>query len=189
MEGKMKIKLLVGGLVFLIVINLVTIGTFLYLQFNKDEQRFKYRAQDSLMIPPFLHPDNRGERLNKEQREKLFGIFEKFRKETKELNEKIKVIQFEIQELLMGEEFNEDKLNQKMQKVAELRLNISRAAVKNIIEAKSFLTPEQIEHFVRAIMHFRPPRGDGMPPDFKGRHRDPLKRRDKMNRFQKEGKN
>jgi uncharacterized membrane protein len=189
MEGKMKIKLLVGGLVFLIVINLVTIGTFLYLQFNKDEQRFKYRAQDSLMIPPFLHPDNRGERLNKEQRPTLFGIFEKFRKETKELNEKIKVIQFEIQELLMGEEFNEDKLNQKMQKVAELRLNISRAAVKNIIEAKSFLTPEQIEHFVRAIMHFRPPRGDGMPPDFKGRHRDPLKRRDKMNRFQKEGKN
>jgi uncharacterized membrane protein len=189
MEGKMKIKLLVGGLVFLIIINLATIGTFLYLQFNNGEQKFKYRAQDSLMVPPFLHPDSRGERLNKEQREKLFGMFEKFRNETKDVNEEIKVIQHEIQELLMSEEINEEELNAKMQKVAELRLSISRAAVKNIIEAKSFLTPEQVEHFVRAIMHFRPPHGAGMPPEFKGRHRDPLKRRDNMKRFQKEGKN
>ena len=185
----MKIKLLVGGLIFLIVINLATIGTFLYLQFNKSEQKFKYRAQDSLMIPPFLYPDSRGERLNNEQREKLFGMFERFRNETKDVNQEIKVLQHDIQELLMSEEINEDELNQKMQKVAEIRLNISRAAVKNIIEAKSFLTPEQVEHFVRAIMQFRPPHRDGMPPEFKGRQRDPLKRRDNMRRFQKEGKN
>jgi Spy/CpxP family protein refolding chaperone len=185
----MKIKLLVGGLVFLIVINLATIGTFLYLQFNKSEQRFKYRAQDSLMIPPFLHPDSRGERLNREQRQKLFGMFEKFRKETRDVNEEIKVVQEEIKDLLMNETVDEAELNKKMQKVAGLRLDISRKAVKNIIEAKSFLTPEQVEHFVRAIMHFRPPRGGGMPPDFKRRQRDPLKRRDKMERFQKEGKN
>jgi uncharacterized membrane protein len=189
MEGEMKIKLLVGGLVFLIVINLATIGTFLYLQLNKSEQKFKYRAQDSLMVPPFLHPDSRSEKLSREQREKLFGMFEKFRKETKDVNEEIKVLQHEIQELLMSEEVNEAELNEKMQKVAELRLNISRAAVKNIIEAKSFLTSEQVEHFVRAIMQFRPPHGGGMQPDFKGRHRDPLKRRDNMKRFQKEGKN
>ena len=116
-------------------------------------------------------------------------MFEKFRKETKDVNEEIKVIQHEIQELLMSEEVNEEELDEKMQKVAELRLNISRRAVKNIIEAKSFLTPEQVEHFVRAIMQFRPQHGGGMPPDFKGRHRDPLKRRDKMQRFQKEGNN
>ena len=159
------------------------------MQFSKGEQKFKYRAQDSLMIPPFLHPDSRGERLNKEQREKLFGMFEKFRKETRDVNEEIKVTQHEIQELLMSEDINEEELNQKMQKVAELRLSIGRAAVKNIIEAKTFLTPEQVEHFVRAIMHFRPPHRDGMPPEFNRRHRDPLKRRDKMERFQKEGKN
>lgn len=185
----MKIKLLVGGLVFLIIINLVTIGTFLYMQLSKGEQKFKYRAQDSLMVPPFLHPDNREKKLNKEQREKLFGMFEKFRKETKDVNEEIKVLQHDIQKLLMSEEINEEKLNDKMQKVAELRLSISRAAVKNIIEAKSFLTPEQVEHLVRAIMQFHPPHHRGMPPDFKDRQRDPLKRRDNMNRFQKEGKN
>ncbi len=185
----MKIKLLVGGLIFLIIINLVTIGTFLYLQFNKSGQKFKYRAQDSLMIPPFLHPDSRGERLNKEQREKLFGMFENFRNETKEVNEEIEMIQNEIQELLMSETINEEELNQKMQKVSELRLKISRVAVKNIIEAKSFLTPEQVEHFVRAIMQFHPPHDRGMPPDFKGRHRNPLKRRDNMERFQREGNN
>ncbi|MEJ2193892.1 MAG: periplasmic heavy metal sensor [Ignavibacteriaceae bacterium] len=185
----MKIKLLVGGLVFLIIINLVTIGTFLYLQFNKSEQRFKYRPQDSLMIPPFLHPDGRGKNLNKEQREKLFGMFEKFRKETKDVNEEINVLQEEIRDQLMSETFDEAELNQKMQRVADLRLDISRRAVKNIIEAKSFLTPRQIEHFVRAIMQFHPPHNRGIPPDFKGRHRDPMKRRDNMKRYQKEGNN
>ncbi|UCH65879.1 MAG: periplasmic heavy metal sensor [Ignavibacterium sp.] len=185
----MKIKLLVGGLIFLIIINLATIGTFLIMQLSKDEQKFKYRAQDSLMIPPFLHPDSRGERLNDEQRQKLFGMFKKFRTETREVNEEIKVLQHEIQELLMSEEINEEELNAKMQKIAELRLSISRAAIKNIIEAKTFLTPEQVEHFVRAIMHFRPPHRDGMPPEFNRRHRESFKRRDKMERFQKEGKN
>jgi uncharacterized membrane protein len=185
----MKIKLLVGGLVFLIIVNLATIGTFIYLQLNKSEPRFKYRAQDSLMIPPFLHPDGRGKNLNKEQREKLFGMFEKFRNETKEVNEEIKVLQEEIKDQLMSAEVNEDDLNQKLQKIADLRLNISRTALKNIIEAKSFLTPEQVEHFVQAIMQFSPPHGRGTPPDFRGSFRDPMKKRDNLKRFHKEGKN
>jgi len=185
----MKIKLLVGGLIFLIVINLATIGTFIYLQFNKSEPRFKYRPQDSLMIPPFLQPDERGKNLNKEQREKLFGMFENFRNETKNVNEEIKALQEEIKDQLMNEEVNEDDLNQKLQKVAALRLDISRIAVKNIIEAKSFLTPEQVEHFVMAIMQFHPPHDRGTPPDFRGRFRDQMKKRDNLKRFQKEGKN
>ena len=173
----MKIKLLVGGLVFLIIINLVTIGTFLYLQFNKSDHRFKYRAQDSLMIPPFLHSDNRGERLSKEQREKLFGLFDKFRKETKDVNEEIRVTQEEIKDILMSETVNELELNEKMQKIADLRLDISTRAVKNIIEAKSFLTGEQIEHFVRAIMQFRPQHRRGFgPPTFKDFRMDERKR-------------
>ena len=178
----MKIKFLVGGLVFLIIINLATIGTYIYLQLNKSDHKFKYRPQDSLMIPPFLYQDDNGKNFSKEQREKFFGMFKNFRDETKDINEEIKVLQEEIKDQLMSEEVNEDDLDQKLQKVSALRLNISRIALKNIIQAKSFLTPEQVEHFVQAIMQFSPPHHRGTPPDFKRRFRDPMKKRDKKDK-------
>ena len=181
----MKIKLLVSALVFLIVINLVTIGTFTYLHFNeKEEGRFKFRSQDSLMIPPFLHPGEIGEELTIEQKEKLFGLFNNFRKESEDTQLKIQEVQDELIEMFRSETFNEDEVNEQLNKMAQLRLEISKKAVSNVMEAKSFLSPEQFENFLHAIMQFRPMMHPRMGPPF--RNGPPLpfgrQKRDELNR-------
>lgn len=181
----MKIKLLVGALIFLIVINLVTIGTFIYLQFNeKEEGRFKFRSQDSLMIPPFLHPDEIGEKLTIEQKEKLFGLFNNFRKESEDTQLKIQEVQDELIEILRSETFNEDEVNEQLNEIAQLRLEISIKAVSNLKKAKSFLSPEQFENFLHAIMQFRPMMHPRMGPPFRNGPPFPFGRekRDKLNR-------
>ncbi len=157
----MKMKILVGVLVFLILINLATIGTHLYLRF------FHHGAEPPGHMPPPGHLPPMLEQMNEEQRHKLFALMDSFHDETDGLRKHTDEIEGETFKLLQENPVQHDKVDAKLKELADARLEISRKAVGKMIEAKSFLTPEQQQHFFDAVMSGRPA---GLPPPRGGPH-------------------
>jgi Spy/CpxP family protein refolding chaperone len=151
----MKIKLLVGVLVLLILINLATIGTHLYLRFFRHEG-----GPPGHLLPPGHMPPMM-EQMSEEQRHKLFALMDSFHEETDGLRKHTGELEGEAFKLLQQNPVQQEKVDAKLKELADVRLEISRKAVEKMIEAKSFLTPEQQQHFFDAVMSGRPP---GQPP-------------------------
>jgi Spy/CpxP family protein refolding chaperone len=136
----MKVKVLIGFLIFLIVINLATIGSFLYYQWRKPPE------------PP-VSPGGPGRQplrelnFNRNQRHQLRNLLLEFKVETEPLNNQIHILE----------------------NIAELRLEISKKIIDKFYDTRNILTPMQQKHFFNALMNQRPgPMGPG--PHFrKGR--------------------
>ena len=68
-----------------------------------------------------------------------------------------------------------EEVDQKLAEISDIRRQIMQKAIKKMIKAKSFLTPEQQEQFFNAITHLRPgmhegrrfPGGRPLKPDSK----------------------
>ncbi len=161
----MKIRILVGVLVLLILVNLGTIGTYLYLHFT---HRPEPPALDGGPRPPLAA-------LSPEQREKLGDLMEGFRRETRDLNEQARMLEDSTVALLERNPVPDDLVDAQLKQLADLRLEISKKAARKLALAKSFLSADQQQGFFMSVMKARPafpggpppPPGAGMPP---GRH-------------------
>jgi len=148
----MKIKILIGVLLVLIAINLGTIGTYLYLQLNRDKNPHWNQSR----VPPF-RPDHRPEmRLDKKQRQQLRTLLMEFQQENQESRNQIQELEGNTFELLQAEKVPVDQINQNLKQLSDLRLKLMEAAVEKMIKVKSFLNPEQQKRFFDFIMESRP---------------------------------
>jgi len=177
----MKLKVLVGVLVFLIVLNFATIGTFLYMHFTRpemppmaDDPGFPPRDGAS-MRRPGLH------RLPSEDREILVGLLGELHSETEGLRTKMRDLEGGVFDLMQSDPVPEARVDSLLAEISEVRLEISRIATRKLIEAKGVLPPEEERIFFDAILQARPAphfsqgmrRGDrhfggrkrGAPPD------------------------
>src|SRR6266849_1587883 len=102
----MKMKLLVGSLVFLIVINLATIGTFVYVRFIHRPPPVMAGFDGPFHGPPPLRDIDEG------QRKKVMELMESLRDETAELNEKAGRLERHTFELLQATPTPEDSIDQ-----------------------------------------------------------------------------
>ncbi len=170
----MKLKILVGILIFLIILNLATIGSYIYFQINKPEsphaEDFQPPGPGSGQFgpPPRLQ-------LDQQQRQQLRALLWEFKEDTQSLEEEILQLQGKIFQLMQRESVPEKEIYEKLADIANLRLEISKKATQKLINAKEFLTPVQQEHFYRAlIMHAGP--GKPGPHRHRGRgmHRGPM---------------
>ena len=162
----MKMKLLVGGLIFLIVINLATIGTFVYM-------RFAHHPPPGM--PGFDGPPHGPLPLNgmdEGQRKKVMDLVESLRDETAELNDKAAQLERRTFELMQETPGPEDSIDQGLRDLSAVRLEISRRVTKKFMEAKSFLTPEQ----QRMMFHEMSRGHHGPPPGGPGREGPPFDR-------------
>ena len=177
----MKLKVLVGVLVFLIVLNLATIGTFLYMHFTRPElpptadgPGFPPRDHAS-MRKPWLH------QLPSEDREALVGLLDELRLETEDLRTKMRDLEDRVFDLMQSDPVPVARVDSLLAEISQTRLEISRIATRKLIEAKGVLPPEEERIFFDAILQARPTphfsqgmrRGDrqfggrkrGAPPD------------------------
>ena len=160
----MKTKLLIGILLFLIVVNLATIGTYIYITLTKPPEPF------FPMGPPGLRGEGFGPRgmspmpLDEDQRAQLMEIMMDFRSETQGLHDSVMQLEREALELLKEEEPSLEAVDRKLAGIADLRLAMSRAATRKVIEAKSYLTPEQQEFFITMMVRFQSRAPGGMTP-------------------------
>ncbi|HQU71427.1 MAG TPA: periplasmic heavy metal sensor [Calditrichia bacterium] len=160
----MKIKVLIGILVVLIVVNLATIGSFLFYRFGPREHGFR--------PPPMV--EGGPEQLSREQRRELFKLLREFGDETENLREEITELEKKLFELLQQENIPEAAVDSTLREIQERRLAMSKFAIQKMGVAKTFLTPEQQKRFFSAIIQARSPRPDRFDGPFdRGRpHRD-----------------
>lgn len=153
----MKMKLLVVALVFLIIINLATLGTYLYFRFARDHDG-----------PPFGPPNRAPEfmkQMDEVQRTRLFELMRGFHEETRDMRERVRVIEDETFRFLQRDPVIQDSVNARLEAISRMKLEISKRATTKLLAAREFLTAEQLEHMYRGILQMRTgPPGDG-PPD------------------------
>ena len=149
----MKMKILVGTLVVLIIINLATIGTFVYFRFlhHPPPPGFEGRFQGP---PSFL-------RIDEPQRAKVMNMMESLRRETEDLNMNAFRLERRTFDLLQENPAPQDSVDQNLRELSAVRLEISRRVTRKFMEMKSFLTPEQQRMMFDEVSrgHHGPPGG------------------------------
>ena len=143
----MKTRLLVGALLFLIVVNLATLGTYLYHQLRQSE------------LPSFGSerggpPELAG--LPQEKRMHVMELMRSVREQGIEKEKEIRAVEDSIGGLLLSDSVPLERVNALLKRSAELKYEISNIAVQHLVQAKAFLTPEQQRLLFRAILEARP---------------------------------
>jgi hypothetical protein len=154
----MKTKVLVGVLLFLIVVNLSTIGVFVFHMLRGPKEVEPFAAEGGRLAGT-MAPESPMMRLQPEVREHMHKLMTSFREETRELQQKIFVLEDTTVALLKNDPPPMGRVTDNLKQISDLRLLINQKAVHNLLQAKSFLPPGQQEMFFRAIMQARPQMG------------------------------
>lgn len=165
----MKMKIVVGVLVFLILINLATLGSFVYF-------RFLHRPPPPVPgIGGLFHGPPPFRNMDETQRKKIMEMMEGLRAETEELNKKASGLERSTFELLQKNPAPEDSIDKALQEISSVRLEMSRRVTKKFLQAKSFLTPEQLRMLFEEMSrgHQGPPGGPMNRPGMEGRDMPP----------------
>jgi len=162
-----KLKVLIGVLVFLIVLNLATIGTFVYTQWKRSGPEYAFPGPMGPERPlDERFGSRRGSRsrlrLPDAQRRELHALFDEFLTETAELREHVRDLESQTFALMQRDNVSRPQLDSLLGEIAATRLEISRRAADQLIKSKTHLTPEARKAFYDAILDSRPRMRQGM---------------------------
>jgi hypothetical protein len=151
----MKTKVLVGILLFLIVVNLSTIGVFVFHMLRGPKEA-DFGNPEGMRPGAMMGPESPMMRMQPEVRERMRKLMVSFREDTKELQQKIFVLEDSTVAMLKNDPAPMGRITDNLKQISDLRLLINQKAIHNLLQAKSFLPPEQQDMFFRAIMQARP---------------------------------
>lgn len=154
----MKLKILIGALIFLIAVNLATIGSYLYVQ---------WRAPRPPAAPPEAPPAAFELRLDRSQQQHLRMLLHDFKQEVLPLERRVQELEERIFELLQQEHPNREEIGQRLQEISDLRLEISKRMLAKFEETREFLSPAQQKRFYDLLMRARPGPPAGRGPSFR----------------------
>ena len=174
----MKVKTLVGALIFLIVLNIGVVGTIVYLHVTDQRPPISRFFEGSPRFdPPFAQQMEEVERLTPEQRQQLIQMFQSFRQKIEPIHQEVEVLEQRLVEILASSDSTDTgEVRRIMRQIAELRLEIGGHVLDNLQQAKTFLSEEQQRVFIRRIISAGPPSRMEGPP-FPGTPRRELERR------------
>lgn len=161
----MKIKALVGILVFLIVINVAAIGTFLYVHFTAPDDR---DARFGRPGPRGMHggPFGGGHPLADlpdDQRQLLFDMMREFRESSHDHMQRAHELEDQAFELMRQDDVPKAQVDSLLEEIASIRVQVAKDATTRLLEVRGDLTPEQREHLYNAILRMRPKMGPDGP--------------------------
>ena len=154
----MKTKVFVGILLFLIVVNLSTIGVFVFHMLRGPKEA-ELMSLEGGRPAGMMAPESPMMRLQPEVRERMHKLMVSFREDTKDLQQKIFMLEDTTVALLKNDPPPMGRISDNLKQISDLRLLINQKAIHNLIQAKSFLPSEQQDMFFRAIMQARPQLG------------------------------
>ncbi len=164
----MKLKILIGALIFLIVVNLATLGSYIYFRIQHAPPPLMERFPPFRGGPPHWeeHPDVRLN-LTPEQRHQLRSLILEFQEESRELRFKKMRDEEKLMELLQADTLDTKVIEQTIHQISEDQFEIRRIAIRKLVKARTFLTPNQQKRFYLSLIRGRgrhhPPPGMGMP--------------------------
>ncbi len=158
----MKVKVMSGVLIFSLAFNLAVIGTFVFKRFLDPEPRFSPRERMERM--PFF----KGMDFGDTEREKIIELFKEFRKASRETQRSIIELEDQLFETLKDENKDLDQAHKIMEQIGAKKIELGKSALDQFLKAKSFLSPEQQNHFYRMLKQRLGRKSDGK---FKGRKR------------------
>jgi len=142
----MKIKILVGLLIVLIVLNLATIGSYVYFRWVQPP------APEFPFPPPHMKfPPPRALQLRPDQRMKLNHLRGEFMKNTQPNRQEIARLRQDIIGLLLQEEVDTTAIYHKLEEISALQKKIEKQAIDLILKTREFLTPWQLS-FIYTIL-------------------------------------
>ena len=159
----MKVKILVGALLFLIAVNLATIGSYVYFRFSANNSR-PFFNREYMSRQPFGRGPGPRLQLDRQQRQQLFKLLSEFRKETEPQRKNIDSLEKETFRLMQKSPVPMDSIDANLKHIADIRFEISQQIIKKLMTAKSYLTPRQQHQFYNAIMRARAERSNMPPP-------------------------
>jgi Spy/CpxP family protein refolding chaperone len=169
----MKTRILAGILLFLIIINLATLGTYIY-------QNLTRPSPDNPALSPPMGSGMRYGRMHvpppnmtAEQRTKLHAVMEDFRGSCDSLERSAQGLEREIVHLLRSERVDQRQIETRLRAISDIRYKIGVEATKHLLQAKAFLKPDQQEAFFNMFMrmHGGP---QGMGPERRGGNADAM---------------
>jgi len=143
----MKIKILVGALVLLMVVNVAAITAFIVVHHSRG-------------MPPFgPWRAFRGERplahLDRDKRSALFGAMREFHRESRDLIDETRALENQAIAAMGEDPVPRAQIDSLLQQISDNRLEIARRATNHMIEMGENLTPAEREHLMAALMHMR----------------------------------
>lgn len=161
----MKIKLLVGALVLLIVINIAALGAFLFVHLNNrpgDRWTGGFRADHRRFAGA----------LNDDERKKLFTAMKSFHDETRPMVENTKALEDDLMVAMRENPVPRARVDSLLEQISANRLDIARRATDRMIAMGDSLSPDERAHMVDALMSMR----QGGPGRERMRHWDRRRR-------------
>ncbi|RMF55064.1 MAG: periplasmic heavy metal sensor [Calditrichaeota bacterium] len=148
----MKLKVLIGILVVLIVMNLATLGSYVYYRWKE------VPAWTGKRIPPFppgrgpmnhsmRHPMN----FTDEQLLEMRKLLTTYRNEIQGLEEELMKEEEHLLQLLQETPINHSEIEKTLSRISEVQLEIRKIGIQKLIKTKEFLSPEQQRHFYHRL--------------------------------------
>ena len=155
----MKTKVLVGILLFLIVVNLSTIGVFVYHILLSPPKGREFPMVEGVRPPGAMGAQSPMMDVKPEVMEHVHKLMAQFHDDVSSLQQQIFDLEDSTVAMLKNNPPPMDRVNENLKRVSDLRLMINQKAVHNLLAAKSLLPPEHQDMFLRAIIQARPQPG------------------------------
>jgi hypothetical protein len=155
----MKIKWLVGALVVLIVLNVATMGAFLYAHLHDNG----WRGHRS---PPMRFLENRGPR----EKDALFRAMRSFHEQVGPLVAETDRLDADLIASLARNPVPQEHIDSLLTVISAKRLEVARRATHHMIALGDSLSVEERQHMMSMLLQLHPGLGGpGMPPPTDGR--------------------
>lgn len=145
----MKLKLLVGGLVLLMVMNLAAITAFLVVQTRHPRPPIEWSQRG--------HGRSLSG-LSREKRKALMESMRAFHEQSAGLIQETRALEDSAIAAMGQDPVPRARIDTLLVEISNNRLEIARRATDHMISLGEKLTPEEREHVMRALMRMRGPR-------------------------------
>ncbi|NOX35941.1 MAG: hypothetical protein GXO78_00235 [Calditrichaeota bacterium] len=151
----MKLKVIVGILVFLIAVNLATLGSYIYYRWQ--EQKQMNRFQELVGRDGMLHrPGRRGPipriRLKPDQKQQLRHLMQNLQRQLAPDYQEMQQYQEKVFQALVADRPQLDSIQHYLKAIQDIQFRIKWATVRQLQQARSFLSEEQFRQLVRAAV-------------------------------------
>jgi uncharacterized membrane protein len=143
----MKLKVLVGALVFLIVVNIAAIAAFLVVQTHRPHPRPEWREG--------RHTERPIDNLDRDKRRALLATIKQFHEESRDLIEQTRAMEDEAIAAMGENPIPRARIDSLLQQISDNRLEIARRVTDRMIAMGESLSPEERKHVMAALMRMR----------------------------------